>query len=123
MKYDDFKVETFNGEEDVRVKHIASGIVRMGNDVTKEGITKLMYDIKDEIAVRKRPCSFAVALEAVISEGKGMHIDGDKSVVRAQFPDEYSVSTLPYLYISTELGQYPWAIESCAPFATWVVID
>lgn len=123
MKFTDFVIETFNDETDVRVKHIDSGIVRMGKDVTREGITKLTHEIIDEIQVRKRPCSFAIALEAVVQEGKGMHVEGDTSVVRAQYPDQYSMMELPYLYITTHVGQHPWSIDSCAPFATWVVVD
>ena len=123
MRYDDFEVKTFNDETVVRVTHKDSGIYRESDDVTKDGATKLMHDIIDEIEKKKRPCSFATALNAVVSEGKGMHVAGDTAVVRAQYPDEYSMMELPYLFIETEVGTHPWSIDSCAPFATWVVIE
>lgn len=123
MKYDDFDVETFNDKGTVRVTHKASGTTRMSNDVTQTGITYLMQDIGDEINAKKRPLSFAIALAAVIEEGKGMRIEGDTAVVRAQFPDEYSMMDLPYLYIDREVGRHPWTVDSCAPFATWLIVD
>ena len=123
MKYEDFKVKTFNDEGVVRVTHKGSGISRESGDVTKEGVTRLMQDIAEAVDERKRPCSFATALDAVITEEKGMHIVGDPThVVRAQFPDEYSMMDLPYLYITTEVGQHPWTVDSCSPFATWMIV-
>ncbi|MDC0600118.1 hypothetical protein OAO65_02290 [Flavobacteriales bacterium] len=123
MKFEDFEVEFFNDSQIVRVTHKVTGTTRNSEDVTREGAIKLMQDIRDEIEEKKRPCSFAIALEAVIKEDKGMHVKGDTSVVRAQFPDEYSMMDLPYLYITTEVGQVPWTVDSCAPFATWLIVD
>ena len=133
MKYEDFDVQSFNNLGDgttvFRVTHKTSGEEKqseVSSDVDSETVViELMQDIRDKITEKKRPCSFAIALEAVVKDGKGMHLDNDKdNVVRAQFPDEYSMMGLPYLYMtSPDVGSYPWSVESCAPFATWVVID
>lgn len=123
MRYEDFNVKTFNGGTTVRVTHKESGIKRDSSEFTKEAVTALMQEIRDEYESKSKPCSFAKALEAVVSEGKGMHVVGDEAIVRAQYPDGYSISDLPYLYITSKYGRVPWAIDSFSPFATWIVVD
>ena len=123
MKFEDFTVNTYNGGGAMRVTHNDTGINRLSEDVTREKVIALMQDIRDEVAEIDRPCSFAKALEAVIKDGKGMKVVGNEDVVRAQFPDQYSVSDMPYLYITGKYGRVPWAIDSFSPFATWVVVD
>jgi hypothetical protein len=123
MIYEDFLVKTFNRSTAIRVTHKESGIKRDSDDVTKACVVKLIQEIRDEVEALYKPCSFALALEAVITNGKGMKIAGDDAVVRAQFPDEYSISDLPYLYITCKYGRVPWAVDSFSPFATWVVVD
>ena len=123
MRYEDFKVNTYNGGSTVRVTHKDTGINRLSDEVTKDKVMQLMQDIKDEVAEKGKPCSFAKALESVIEHDKGMKIVGDDAVVRAQFPDQYSMSDMPYLYITSKYGRVPWSIDSFSPFATWVVVD
>jgi hypothetical protein len=123
MIYEDFDVKTFNKSTAVRVTHKGSGIKRDSDDVTREKVLQLMNDIRDEVDTIGKPCSFAKALEAVVEQGKGMQIVGDDAVVRAQFPDQCSMSDLPYLYITSKYGRVPWSIDSFSPFATWVVVD
>ena len=123
MIYEDFQVKTFNNSTALRVTHKESGIKRDSDEVTKECVIKLIQDIRDEVNDLNKPRSFASALEEVIKNGKGMKIVGDEAVVRAQFPDQYSMSDLPYLYITSNYGRVPWAIDSFSPFAMWVVVD
>lgn len=123
MRYEDFEVKTYNNGFAMTVRHKDSGVKRTSNEVTKECAIRLMQEIRDEVNDIGKPCSFAKALESVVTEGKGMRIVGDDAIVRAQFPDEYSMSDLPYLYITSKYGRVPWSIDSFSPFATWVVVD
>ena len=119
----EFKIDTFNMGSMMRVTHVESGVSRLSDQVNRAKVIELAQDIRDELNNKDKPCSFARALEKVIKEGKGMKIVGDDAVVRAQFPDQYSVSDLPYLYITSKYGRVPWAIDTFSPFATWVVVD
>jgi hypothetical protein len=123
VKFEDFQVNTYNKGSTMRVTHLGTGVNRLSDDVTREKVLQLMNDIRDEVDTMGKPCSFAKALDAVVEQGKGMQIVGDDSVVRAQFPDQYSMSDLPYLYITSKYGRVPWSIDSFSPFATWVVVD
>lgn len=53
--------------------------------------------------------TFGEALESV-KLGKGMRLPSWKEdvVVRAQFPDEHSKMTAPYLYVESRFGRIPW---------------
>lgn len=124
MKYEDFKIETFNMGSVMRVTHIDSGIKKESNTVTKEEVSELIHQITDELQSLGKPTTFALALEQVITNGKGMHVESSKDfVVRAQFPDQYSISHLPYLYVESKYGRVPWSVDSFSPFALWVVVD
>jgi len=53
--------------------------------------------------------NFGAALEQV-KNGKAMRLPqwaGDV-VIRAQFPDEHSKMTAPYLYVKSFFGMVPW---------------
>lgn len=124
----EYKVETFDFEGVTRITHKKTGIKREVLDASDNVIHQAMRDI--DLEVKKQvtlydACPFHVAIKAVVEEGKGMRVDGwpGEEVVRAQQPDEYSMNTLPYLYVITKQGRYPWAIDTLAPFCTWRVID
>lgn len=119
----EFEVKTYNEGSIMRVTHVESGISRLSEDVSQDKVTELAYDIQDEIARKKQPLNFAMALNEVLTNGKGMKIPGDDSVIRAQYPDQYSISSFPYLYAETKYGRVPWTVDTFAPFATWVVVD
>ena len=53
--------------------------------------------------------NFGVALEAV-KKGKGMRLSSwsNDVIIRAQYPDEHSKMTAPYLYVESRFGKVPW---------------
>lgn len=69
--------------------------------------------------------NFGLALEEV-KKGKGMRLpQWNKEVnVRAQFPDEYSKMTAPYLYVQSRFGCVPWKETMIELFSNdWEVIE
>ncbi len=53
--------------------------------------------------------NFGEALEAV-KRSKSMRLPqwGEDVLVKAQFPDEHSKMTAPYLYVDSRFGKVPW---------------
>lgn len=69
--------------------------------------------------------SFGMALEEV-KEGKGMRLPQWKEdvVIRAQYPDENSKMTAPYLYVESRFGRVPWKETMIELFAeNWQVVE
>lgn len=69
--------------------------------------------------------SFGRALEEV-KQGKGMRLVWWKEdvVVRAQYPDEHSKMTAPYLYVESRFGRVPWKETMVELFSEeWEVVD
>lgn len=53
--------------------------------------------------------TFGEALESV-KKGAGMRLPqwGPDVVIKAQYPDEHSKMTAPYLYVESRFGRVPW---------------
>lgn len=53
--------------------------------------------------------NFGEAFEQV-KKGAGMRLPkwNDDVVMKAQYPDEYSKMTAPYLYVESRYGRVPW---------------
>jgi hypothetical protein len=69
--------------------------------------------------------TFGLALEAV-KKGKGMRLPqwSPEVVIRAQYPDEHSKMTAPYLYVESRFGRVPWKETMIELFSeNWVVVD
>lgn len=69
--------------------------------------------------------NFGQALEKV-KKGKGMRLPQWQPdvVVRAQFPDEHSKMTAPYLYVESRFGRVPWKETMIELFAeNWEVVE
>jgi len=69
--------------------------------------------------------NFGRALEEV-KEGKGMRLDSwsPEVVIRAQYPDDNSKMTAPYLYVESRFGVVPWKETMIELFSEdWVVVD
>lgn len=69
--------------------------------------------------------SFGAALEEV-KKGKGMRLPkwSPEVVIRAQYPDEHSKMTHPYLYVESRFGRVPWKETMVELFAEdWQVVD
>lgn len=67
---------------------------------------------------------FGEALEEV-KKGAGMRLPqwAKDVVVRAQFPDEHSKMTAPYLYVESRFGRVPWKETMIELFSDkWEVI-
>ncbi|MCW1241945.1 Thoeris anti-defense Tad2 family protein [Bacillus pretiosus] len=65
------------------------------------------------------------ALEIVKHERKGMRLPNWQPdvVIRAQFPDEHSKMTAPYLYVESRFGRVPWKATMIEEFAdNWEVV-
>ena len=68
--------------------------------------------------------NFGQALEQV-KQGKGMRLPQWKEdvVIRAQFPDEHSKMTAPYLYVESRFGRVPWKETMIELFAeNWEIV-
>lgn len=68
---------------------------------------------------------FGKALEQV-KLGKGMRLPQWKGdvIIKAQFPDEHSKMTAPYLYAESRYGKVPWKETNIELFAEdWKIID
>lgn len=69
--------------------------------------------------------NFGKAFEEV-KQGKGMRLPQWKPdvAIRAQFPDEHSKMTAPYLYVKSRFGCVPWKETMIELFSEkWEVID
>ncbi|AID50500.1 hypothetical protein [Bacillus phage CP-51] len=68
---------------------------------------------------------YGTAFEEV-KTGKGMRLPqwSPEVVIRAQFPDEGSANTAPYLYVESRFGRVPWKETVIEQFSEeWVVVD
>jgi hypothetical protein len=79
-----------------------------------------------EKAYRKNgELSFEMALSQV-KQGKGMRLTQWKEdvVIRAQYPDEHSKMTAPYLYVESRFGRVPWKETMIEIFTeNWEVVE
>ncbi|MGR6912364.1 hypothetical protein RCJ96_25980 [Bacillus sp. BSL6] len=69
--------------------------------------------------------NFGQAFEEV-KQGKGMRLPqwSPDVVIRAQFPDEHSKMTAPYLYVDSRFGRVPWKETNIELFAeNWEVVE
>lgn len=70
-------------------------------------------------------CTFGMALQAMKC-GKGARrkvFIGD-TVLRAQFPDEHSKMSHPYIYAESIVGRVPYALQHAEIFAEdWEIVD
>lgn len=69
--------------------------------------------------------NFGKAFEEV-KKGKGMRLPSWNSdvVIKAQFPDEHSKMTAPYLYVESMFGRVPWKETSIELFSNdWEVLS
>jgi len=69
--------------------------------------------------------TFGLALEAA-KKGMGMRLPQWQTdvVIMAQYPDEHSKMTAPYLYVESRFGRVPWKETMIELFAeNWVVVD
>ncbi|WP_080875555.1 Thoeris anti-defense Tad2 family protein [Oceanobacillus timonensis] len=69
--------------------------------------------------------NFGEAFEQV-KQGKGMRLPqwSDDVVIRAQFPDEHSKMTAPYLYVESRFGRVPWKETNIELFSEkWEVVE
>ncbi len=68
---------------------------------------------------------FSKAFEEV-KTGKGMRLPkwSPDIVIRAQYPDEHSKTTAPYLYVESRFGRVPWISTNIELFsAAWEVVE
>lgn len=69
--------------------------------------------------------TFGVALQAMKC-GKGARLPHWKPdvVIRAQYPDEHSKMTAPYLYVESRFGRVPWKETMIELFSEdWEIVD
>ena len=69
--------------------------------------------------------NFGTALEEV-KNGKGMRLPqwSPDVIIRAQYPDENSKMTAPYLYVESRFGLVPWKETMIELFSTeWKIVD
>lgn len=69
--------------------------------------------------------SFGRALQKA-KHGAGMRLPqwSDDVVIRAQYPDEHSKMTAPYLYVESRFGKVPWKETNVELFSEdWEVVE
>lgn len=69
--------------------------------------------------------SFGLALEAM-KKGKGARLPkwSKDVIIRAQFPDEHSKMTAPYLYVESRFGRVPWKETMIELFSDeWEIVE
>ncbi len=69
--------------------------------------------------------TFSKAFEKV-KAGKGMRLPkwSPEVVIRAQYPDEHSKMTTPYLYVESKFGRVPWISTNPELFSDeWEVVE
>lgn len=69
--------------------------------------------------------NYGLAFEEV-KKGKGMRLPqwSPEVVIRAQYPDEHSKMTAPYLYAESRFGRVPWKETNIEMFAeNWEVVE
>lgn len=74
----------------------------------------------------KQNMDFGTALRMVKKYKKGMRLPHWKEdvVIRAQFPDEHSKMTAPYLYVESRFGCVPWKETNIELFSEdWEIVD
>ena len=82
-------------------------------------------DVFEEAYRKASGVSFGLALEAM-KKGKGARLPkwSKDVIIRAQFPDEHSKMTAPYLYVESRFGRVPWRETFPEMFDdSWEVVD
>lgn len=80
---------------------------------------------KTEVEQPAGGVSFGTALEAM-KKGKGARLPHWKPdvVIRAQYPDEHSKMTAPYLYVESRYGRVPWKETMIELFSDdWEIVE
>lgn len=73
----------------------------------------------------RKGVGFGEALEAV-KAGKGVRLPkwSEDVVIRAQYPDEHSKMTAPYLYVESRFGRVPWKETMIELFSEdWEIVE
>lgn len=86
------------------------------------GVLGLLFE---ETIKLKVELNFGQAFESA-KQGKGMRLPqwSEDVVIRAQYPDEHSKMTAPYLYVESRFGKVPWKETNIDLFAeNWEVIE
>ena len=68
---------------------------------------------------------FGEAFE-VVKTGKSMRLPAwqEDVKIKAQYPDEHSKMTAPYLYVESRFGRVPWKMTFIELFSDkWEVVD
>lgn len=69
--------------------------------------------------------NFGQAFEQV-KQGMGMRLPSwaEDVIIRAQYPDEHSKMTAPYLYVESRFGRVPWKETMIELFSEkWEVVE
>lgn len=81
-------------------------------------------DVFEEAYRPTEGVNFGLALEAM-KKGMGARLPHWKPdvVIRAQYPDEHSRMTAPYLYVESRFGRVPWKETMIELFSDdWVIV-
>lgn len=73
----------------------------------------------------RKGVGFGEALEAM-KAGKGVRLPkwSEDVVIRAQYPDEHSKMTAPYLYVESRFGRVPWKETMIELFSEdWEIVE
>jgi len=82
-------------------------------------------DVFEEAYRKASGVSFGLALESM-KKGKGARLPkwSEDVIIRAQFPDEHSKMTAPYLYVESRFGRVPWKETMIELFSDeWEIVE
>lgn len=82
-------------------------------------------DVFEEAYRKASGVNFGLALEAM-KKGKGARLPkwSEDVIIRAQFPDEHSKMTAPYLYVESRFGRVPWKETMIELFSDeWEIVE
>ena len=82
-------------------------------------------DVFEEAYRKASGVSFGLALDAM-KKGKGARLPkwSEDVIIRAQFPDEHSKMTAPYLYVESRFGRVPWKETMIELFSDeWEIVE
>lgn len=98
-----------------------------GYVVTQDNGIEYWYEKEDFESTNREVdgLTFWIAGEAAM-RGKGMRLKQWQPdvIVRAQFPDDHSKMTAPYLYVESRFGKVPWKETMMEMFSeNWEIVD
>lgn len=112
---------TFATDSEATIDRAEDAIISIAEELDTAGVG---YEIRRSFDETKGG-SFSKAL-AALKAGKGVRLPSwhPDVVIRAQYPDENSKMTAPYLYVESRFGRVPWKETFIELFSEeWEIVE